>query len=261
MQRTGTQDLISGLKFWEVYSYLGYDDIKQRYKRTLLGPMWLVLSNLMLVVFMSVVMSSIFSQNIKEILPFVATGIIIWSFISTVISEGCSIFLSAEIIIKFVNMPLSINIYRFLVRNVIVMAHNFAVIFIVVMALTPHSINFNIVYLIPNLAMIIVLSLNIGIILSLLNTRYRDIQPIIAVLLTLLPLATPIFWKKEFLTTNLWIVNFNPLYHVIEIVRAPLLGLQPNTASMLIVFLVTVALSTISVYLYNKYYNKVIFWL
>lgn len=261
MRSTGTHDLIQGLKLWSIYSYLGYDDIKQRYKRTLLGPLWLVLSNVLVVVFMSIVMSSIFKQSIKDFMPFVATGMITWSFVSTVIGESCSVFLSAETIIKFINMPISISIYRFLVRNFIVMAHNLIILFVIVLVLKPNLITLNILYLIPGMLLVAVMSFNVGIIIGLLNTRYRDMQPIITILLTLLPFVTPIFWKKDFLTHNQWIANFNPLYHVIEIIRSPLLGAEPNFISLAIVCFLTVFLSILSIVLYNKYHSRVIFWI
>lgn len=261
MRSTGTQDLIQGVKLWGIYSYLGYDDIKQRYKRTLLGPLWLVLSNVLLVVFMSIVMSSIFKQNIKDFMPFVATGMITWSFVSTVIAESCSVFIGAESIIKFINMPISISVYRFLVRNFIIMVHNLVILFVIVLLLKQNSITLNILYLLPGIILMIAMSFSVGIIIGLLNTRYRDMQPIVTILMTLLPFVTPIFWKKDFLTHNQWIANFNPLYHVIEIIRAPLLGYEPNFVSLGIVFILAVLLSIVSIALYNKYHSRVIFWI
>ena len=82
------KDLIDGLKNFRLWIFLGVEDIKQRYIRTLLGPWWMVITTVIWVMCMSVVMSSLFNEPIAKFLPFITSGLIIWTFLVGVINEG-----------------------------------------------------------------------------------------------------------------------------------------------------------------------------
>jgi len=173
------------------------------------------------------IFSALMGQKIDEFLPFFAAGNIIWTLLSAIITEGCTTFVGSERIIRQIKMPYSIHIFRMLWRNLIVFAHNIWVFVatVVIYAVWPNS---SIWLAVPGLILVVVNGVWIALILGLFCARFRDIPLIIASALQLLYLATPIIWLPNSLHgRHTFVFEYNPLYHLLELVRAPLLGHAP----------------------------------
>ncbi len=258
--KSGARDFLAGLSFWKVFIYLGWEDIKQRYIRTFLGPLWLIIGTAMWVGVMGFVMASLFGNSIVSTLPFIASGTLIWTFIASAMNDGCILFIGSSSVIHSINLPLSLHVLRFLVRNFIIFAHNFIII-IVVFTACHVSLTLNTLLVFPGLFILLLNALWVGALLGVLNTRYRDIQQVIATSMTVLPFVTPIFWEKGFLKKHTWIATANPFYHAVEIVRAPLLGHAPALLSWIVMVSFTVVGSVVTLGLFSKYKNRLIYWL
>jgi ABC-type polysaccharide/polyol phosphate export permease len=79
--------------------------------------------------------------------------------------------------------------------------------------------------------------------------------------MNVLPFVTPIFWQKAFLKKHFWIVNINPFYHAVEIVRAPLLSDSLNPLSwpfMGCLTIITIALAMLTL---AKGKKSLIYWI
>ena len=124
-------DLVAGARAPHLWRVLGWQDIRQRYRRSKLGPFWLTISTGVLVGTLGVLYAALFKVEVANYLPFVAVGFLVWGLISGLINDGCAAFIGAGTIIKQVELPLSVHVYRVVWRNFIVFAHN-AVIFVVV---------------------------------------------------------------------------------------------------------------------------------
>ena len=79
---------------------IGANDIRQRYRRSVLGPIWITLSMAILVGTLGVIYSKVFNTSIDTYLPFLCLGFVIWGFISSTINESCLAFHQAEGIIN-----------------------------------------------------------------------------------------------------------------------------------------------------------------
>jgi len=256
----GLKDFLMGLSLWRMFLYLGWEDIRQRYVRTFLGPMWLLIGTAVWIAVMGFVMASLFGNSISSTLPFIAAGTLIWTFIASSMSDGCMLFINIANVIHAYNLPVSLHVFRFMVRNFIILLHNL-VILLVVFALCHVSVNMNTLLALPGLFILVLNSLWIGAILGILNTRFRDMQQIIVTSMTVLPFVTPIFWQKAFLKKHFWIANVNPFYHAVEIVRAPLLGQAPSLISWCIMIVVTCVGLTAATFVFGKYKHRIIYWL
>jgi lipopolysaccharide transport system permease protein len=82
----------------------------------------------------------------------------------------------------------------------------------------------NALLFIPGLILFLINAAWISLAVGVLSTRYRDIPQVIANALQVIFFLTPIFWSPESLPNRPAFVLLNPFYHLIEIVRAPLLG-------------------------------------
>src|SRR5262245_50434953 len=117
-------DLVEGLRAWQLWGSLGWNDIRQRYARTVLGPLWLTLSMAILVVGLGFVYGGLFGMQLHTYLPFVGVGFIIWGLISTFVIDGCVSFNDDAHTIKQIAAPLSVYAYRVVWRTLLVFLHN-----------------------------------------------------------------------------------------------------------------------------------------
>ena len=115
-------DLYEGFFLRQIWARLGWQDIKQRYRRSIIGPFWLTLSTAILVATLGLLYSQILKQPLTFYLPYIGIGIIIWSFISSCVNEACAVFISSEAAIKQLRIPLSVHAYRLVWRNLIILA-------------------------------------------------------------------------------------------------------------------------------------------
>lgn len=228
-----SDELIAGLRAWPVWLVMGWDDIRQRYRRSVLGPFWITLSMGVFILILGVIYSRLFHTALENYIPFLTAGYITWGLISTTTNESCNVFLENSRIIKQIKLPYATYVMRVLWRNFIVYMHTI-VIYI------PVAIYFRVeptpmtLYVIPGLFLLVVNQIWVTVVLGILSTRYRDIQPIVITAIQLAMFATPIMWMTGSAANLELVANMNPIYHMIELVRAPLLGTAPELRSWLV---------------------------
>lgn len=258
------KDFWGGLALYSIWSMLAWQDIRQRYRRSVIGPFWLTISSAIMIGSLGILYSALFHQVIKSYLPFLAIGIIIWGFISTVLNEACNVFISVEGMMKQLRLPLTVHVCRMVWRNLIIFFHSFVVLLVVIIW-ADISINFEFFILPLVLILYCLNALFVGLILGIVCTRFRDVGPLVANFVQLLFFVTPIMWGPEILTARnadmTWVAYFNPAYHYIEIFRTPLLGKPFPQASWLIVAMTTFVGWGITIWMLKKYRHRVAYWL
>src|SRR5471030_526912 len=125
--RRALTDLASGLVLWPLWGRLGWYDILQRYRRSVLGPFWLTASMAIMVIALGVLYAELFNTSIHEFLPFLCVGLLVWNFISSFLTEGGTLFTGAEAHIKQIRLPYSVYVYRSGWSKLIIFAHNFVI--------------------------------------------------------------------------------------------------------------------------------------
>ncbi len=126
-------DLYGAARDWRLWIVIGWLEVSQRYRRSIIGPFWITLSLGFVVLGLGIVYSSLFRQNTSEYIPYLAVGLIVWTFLASLMSEGCSSFVASEASIKMLPAPLSVHIYRMVWRNIIILFHNMLVyIFVII---------------------------------------------------------------------------------------------------------------------------------
>ena len=233
--------------------------MRQRYRRSTLGPFWLTIGMGVLVAALGTLYSTLFKLDVASYLPYVAVGFIVWSLISGLISDGCTAFIDAGIIIKQVKLPLSIHVYRVVWRNVIIFAHNAVIFFVVagVFLIWPGWLG---LLALPGLALLCLNGVWAGLLLGLVSARFRDVPQITASVVQVGFFLTPIIWKPELLAGRTEILDFNPFYHVLELIRAPLLGRAPGLLSWLAVLGISLAGWLLTLYMYSRYRRRIAYW-
>jgi ABC-type polysaccharide/polyol phosphate export permease len=247
--------------YFNMWFLLGWYDIKQKYRRSFIGPFWITFSTGVMVGGIGLMFSVIFKSPVGEFLSYFAVGQIIWLFISTQINESCTTFILYQSIIKQMSVPLSVHIMRKFWNNLILLGHN-ALIIIIVLLLFAHKTSWKILYAIPALILIMLLLFLISIMLAIICTRFRDITQIVAVFMQLIYFFTPILWMKKVLPDKYsWVSDFNPFYHMVEIVRAPLLGTAPAGMLWLYMLLYIAIAAVMALFFLKLCRHRVSYWL
>src|SRR5262249_45284223 len=186
-------DLVEGMtKSWMWWA-MAMQDIKMRYRGSLLGPFWLTISMVIMIAAMGLIYARMFNMEISRYLPFLTVGLVIWGFVSTVITEGCQTFLSAQNVITQVRMPFSIHAWRNVYRNLIVLAPNMIIVTIVlVMFAVP--ITWHALMIVPAMLILVINGIWLSILLGMISARYRDFAPIVTSFVQVVFFITPIFW-------------------------------------------------------------------
>ena len=225
------QDLRDGLiTNHQLWLHLGWIDIKQRYKRSVLGPLWITVATGITALAMGLLYAQLIGVPYKEFLPYVTLGLIFWNFIQASIVDGTVVFSTNEGLIKQLPAPVSVHVYRVVWRQLIIFAHNL-VIYLLVLAVFRPKISWEALLFFPAMGLFILTSIWITIVFGILSTRFRDISQLTTTVVQLVFFMTPIIWMitpkmAESMGTRAKLVELNPMYHYIEITRAPLLG-QP----------------------------------
>src|SRR5271165_3280390 len=121
-------DVMDGLRLWRLAVTLGWLDIKLRYRGSLLGPFWLTLSTAVMIGALGGLYAGLFHMDMHDYLPFLTLSLVLWSFLATLVADGCTCFTASEQLILSVRMPLSVHALRVLVRNLLILAHNVVVV-------------------------------------------------------------------------------------------------------------------------------------
>ena len=253
------QDIVEGARAIHLWGLLGWQDVRQRYRRSTLGPFWLTISMGALVGGLGFLYAGLFKIGIADYLPFIAVGFIVWGLVSSLLTDGCAAFISAESIIKQVALPLSIHVYRVLWRNFIILAHN-AIIYVIVALLfsvQPGWVGF---LALPGLVLLGLNGVWVGLLLGLVSARFRDVPQIVASVVQIAFFLTPIIWKPELLPERALLLDLNPFFHFVEVVRAPLLGQVPGLTSWLAALGVTLGGWLVTLAMYRRFHWRIPYW-
>jgi ABC-type polysaccharide/polyol phosphate export permease len=205
--------------------------------------------------------AGIFGQEIHDYLPFLAVGLITWTFISASIIDRSYVFILSEGIIRQVRAPLSVHVYRVVWRNLIVLAHNM-VIYVIILAVFGIWPGPAILFAIPGLLLLCISAFATGLLIGLLSARFRDLPPIVANATQILFLLTPIIWRSDQLTGKRHLLaQLNPLYHIVEVVRTPLLGHVPPVSSWIAVIVVVALSCAVTFWFYVRFRARIAYWI
>ncbi|WP_250538463.1 MULTISPECIES: ABC transporter permease [unclassified Caballeronia] len=257
----GLRDLWAALANPHLWALLAWYDIRQRYRRSILGPFWVTLSTGIMIGTMGVLWSVLFKNDVKSFLPFFAIGNVVWTFYAAQINEACTGFTQFESTIKQIRFPMGVYLLRILMRNLIILGHNCVIIVIVIGLLGP-SLTWHAWLALPGLLLGTIAMLAISMVVSVFCTRFRDMPMIIQNATMVLFYVTPIIWRPEALgEKHQWVAQYNPFAHLIEIVRAPIINGYFPLDSWIWSLATTLVLLVIGIALQGRFRDRIAYWL
>lgn len=259
---TAASDLRRGLQRRQLWGRLGWLDVRKRYRRTTIGPFWNSITLAIYVLTVGTVGAAIWHQNIYDYLPFLVSGMIVWTLVSTIITDSCSVFIAGQSLFRNIRFDYSILIYALVWRNFLVLLHNFAVYFLVVLVLKPSLLSGTALLALPGLALVLLNSVWVSMLLGIICLRFRDVPPLVSSALQIAMLITPLFWPAETLTgiKRFVFVELNPLYHVVDVVRAPLVGRLPDPVSYGVMIAMTIVGGWLTYAVFKRFRKRIAYW-
>lgn len=255
------EELTSLKKHWQMWFLLGSQDIKLRYRRSTIGPFWLTISTAVTIYTMGFLYSYLFRVDLHTYFPYLASGIISWTLISTLLQESSSVLVESVTYIKNQSSYISIFIMRLILRNCIVFFHNLLV-FIPIAVYLKLGIDWHTLLIIPGLFILCINAFAWGGIIAIMGTRYGDFDQIMKSLIQVAFFVTPVMWLPKLLPEQYhWVITINPFAQYLALIRNPLLGQSIELSTIFIVG----ALSLVGIGLFalciNKYKHRIVFWL
>jgi ABC-type polysaccharide/polyol phosphate export permease len=257
----GFNELATGIGYWRVSYLIGSGDMRRRYARSRLGQFWLVVSSAMMISAMGVCWSVLWNQPFSKMLPYVGIGMITWQFISGVMTDATTIFISNSHYLINQYLPISAIVYSMLYRNFITFCLN--IIFPILLAwISGTSFTIHALTSLYGVVILCIMSVCISFAIGILCSRFRDIIQIISNILQVTMFFTPVFWRTDVLSDKLQnLLMLNPFAVVLTLVRSPLIG-EPVPSSYLYVSIIAVVISGIVLIPFiGRYSRRVIYWL
>ena len=225
--RAAFREVVRSAGLWHIWMRLGVQDVRHKFRRSTVGPAWIFLNLGVLIAAIGIIYGRLLGQSLHEFIPYLTAGLIIWGYLTTSITEGAHAFVNSEGYIKQISLPIYVYVFRCAVNVGLTTMISFAVFVVVALA---YRIPFGVgtLWAVPGSLLLIAISLMLICILAHLHARFRDIAPMAAVAMQMAMYVTPVMFPGELLRRRgmSWVVDFNPLYHMVEIVRRPLVAAQ-----------------------------------
>ena len=258
--KNGLQIFLFSFKQISIWRLLAQFDIKAKYSRTYLGPFWNTFSLGIFISILCVVWSKVLNQDINIYILHFSTGYVFWVWISNHINESGTCLINQSHTIKQINLPVFVYIFRMFFKNILILLHNFLIIFIVFFVTKNHLTLYSLLFFIGFFLVVINLFF-LGSLISIITIRYHDLNQFVALCTQVAFFCTPIIWNKSLLTDNYIFLQINPFFHWIEILREPLMNHVPNVENYLFSLFSAAALFLMSIYFYGRYNKRLVFWI
>lgn len=254
-------DFLKALSFYRELSFLGVLDVKQRYRRSSLGPFWITVATALNVAGLAIVFGAVFQVPYREYVPYLACGLVLWSYLTTALLEASDLLVDQRHVILERRVSMFELMARLIFRNFYIFLHNF---FFLAM-LTAFFIGFSVgkfALALVGIFLISIFTFFLGISISIIGARFRDLSPMLGSALQMGFYVTPIVWAPTVMLERgrSIIVNANPFYHLIELVRAPLLGEVPSWLSYLIVVIFSALAAICALFLIKRFGFRISYW-
>ena len=236
-------------------------DFKKKYKRTILGMGWSMLSPLLMLLVMKIVFEQFFGRTVNHYTTYLFCGLLTFNWFSESTNSGMrSLFANAGIFSK-VNVPK----YLFLFSVNIQVLINFGLtllVFFAFCAIDHVSFTWRFLCLVYPIMTLLVFNLGIGMILSALFVFFRDIDYLWTVALQLLMYGSAIFYTVDRFPPNVQLMfSLNPVYrHIAYIREIVLAGTIPSLETHLALLGFAVAAFLAGALMYKRYNTKFLYY-
>ena len=240
---------------------LGLNDFKLANRRSRLGQLWSTIGVAIRIVAIGFVFGLFLTQDRGQYFHHVATGILAWTFISTALTTGSTAYLDGRNYVHGMATPKFGFPIRTTVREALLILQNLMLIPLIYL-LAPRELSWSMLLFPFGFALAALATLGMAAMVALAVARFPDFAPLFSSAVGVLFFVTPIIWEPAALDGQLahFLLGLNPFYHLLQVMRLPLMGVLPTDINWALSALSAVAFPLISIWLVSRFRNRIGFW-
>ena len=260
IDNVGVWDFVTGLLSWRLWAFLGLQDIRQRYRRSSFGPLWLAAGLGVTILGIGVLYSQILKTPANTYIPFLAISLLIWNTFSMIVNESTTLFQSGAGMITTMKVPYTTFVLRCITRNLIVAAHC-AVPVVIAFVFYHYPLKPVALCALPGVVMLLANTYWMSLLVAIVCLRFRDVAQIVVYAIQIMLFISPILWLPTQVSPTNPAVLFNPFFHLLAVVREPIYqGVVPiRSWKFDTLMLVLGSGVTAAAFLMNR--RKLVYWL
>jgi lipopolysaccharide transport system permease protein len=216
------------------------NDLRNRYRRSIIGIGWSLLQPIAMTTVLCVVFgrfmalqdSQSYATFVKTYAPYLLSGLTFWGFITAVVMQGCHCFFQGESYIRQHPAPLAIYPLRTTLGAGFHFLLGLTLAIVLVWCVKGFGNLPTLISLVPTLVLLFVIGWSLAVCTGMANVMFQDSQHLIEVFMQIMFYVTPILFRPDQLGHGrlAQIVSLNPLAVLLELIRKPLLdGQFPST--------------------------------
>ena len=235
-------------------------EINARFKRSLLGTFWYTLSTALIIFGLGPLYAKIFNQPLAGYFQYIAYGIIFWNFVQGCITEATGLYSANSSYSKDLGIHSIVFCVASILKNTLILIQNYIAV-VVIFLIAGFDFLFPSILLVFTVIIEGVLLIYVSYVISLASVRFRDLAPLIAVIMQLFFFLTPILWKTRADFENSVVIQFNPINHLISLPRDLVLTGGFNWTAFGFVVISIVPALLVAEYVNFKFSKRAVFWL
>lgn len=237
---------------------ISISDTKARYRRTVVGPFWIVITTGLGVVGLGAVWSVLFGIDFNKMIQTLAVGLVFWGFIANTIIEATNVFTANASVIMNYSLDKSFFVAKLISRAIINFLHASLVLIAVLVFYPPDTIH--LFTFLCFFALVVIYLVSLTAIIGYISVRYRDLEHLINAIMPMVFLVTPVLYETNRFGVAGNILYLNPIAIMIQVVRSPLLGKQLSHMELLIFFVGLTTSILLALHVKRKYFKALARW-
>lgn len=252
-------DIREGLKRRSMWMALAAEDITDAHRRTLLGPLWLLLNFLLFAGTFVIIFGR--GREIDNYSAYVAVGLLVWLFMSDAITQGITLFVREASFIQGTVLPLSVYVLRQSMQAVIRAGYALVGCLVLVIA-SGVGVSFAWIGSALGMALVIATVPATILVFAVVGVLLPDTQYIMNNVMRLGLFLTPIFWTEQGSSSlRAALYRWNPFTYYLEIVRAPITTGELPLRALMLCAAMSLTLWIVAVLALGKYRKQIVFML
>jgi ABC-type polysaccharide/polyol phosphate export permease len=242
-----------------IWSSLANADIRSKYRLSTFGSLWITLTTGAMALAIGLFYGQFFGQDMHAYLPYFTASYVTWTFIASVIGEASLTLVGAGNLIKSSQMPIVFHVLRMLQRNLIVFLHN-AIVLFAIWPFIRWSLYPSAVLSLVGLVLLYLFLVGVSAVTAIICVRYRDVPPLIQVLIQFLFFLTPIIWYPETIKFGTELLKLNPVTYMLMVVRDPILGRPVEIQTWIVAIGLSLTSLMAGSLMYVRYRRRIAYW-
>lgn len=232
-------------KFRPLLGELIARDIKTKYRKSVLGVLWTLLNPLFMMIILSVVFSNLFKFDVEYFPVYLLSGQLIFNFYSEATTASMSAIMDNGSLLKKIYVPKYLFVLSRVFSSTINLLASFTALILVMLAMRV-ELHYTVLLVPIPLIFIVLFSVGVGLILSAITVKFRDIMHLYSVFVTALMYLTPVIYPMSILPAWLKpIVNLNPITNILLMFRDVMLDYTIFDAKSIIIAVIEAGLALV----------------